>query len=336
MSGEMKSFGGFSHASGRDVKQAYGGFMVNAPIIILDDNSFLTYCEQIGISPRLDGAVVRNRIRDVTNQDFRHPDFMPYIKEKGSAENPSSTLRQSGNEKVTARIPVLSYAEKVPASREEYATLDYYELVHFLPVSLGKEIKAQIGGWEENTCICILGEENITPVKLDALEGETKQLLGAKYEIECENHIRKYEINNRQIQGMMAVLGGFCILLALIGIGNVFSNTVGFVHQRKREFARYMSVGVTPAGIRKIFCIEALILAGRPIQFTLPLAVAAVGYMLKLRYLEVGVFMADAPFLPVIAFMLAALGSVAFAYYLAWRNVRKISLAQVLRDDTMM
>ena len=240
MSGEMKSFGGFSHASGRDVKQAYGGFMVNAPIIILDDNSFLTYCEQIGISPRLDGAVVRNRIRDVTNPDFRHPDFMPYIKETGSAENPSSTLRQSGNEKVTARIPVLSYAEKVPASREEYATLDYYELVHFLPVSLGKEIKAQIGGWEENTCIFILGEENITPVKLDALEGETKQLLGAKYEIECENHIRKYEINNRQIQGMMAVLGGFCILLALIGIGNVFSNTVGFVHQRKREFARYM------------------------------------------------------------------------------------------------
>ena len=134
----------------------------------------------------------------------------------------------------------------------------------------------------------------------------------------------------------MAVLGGFCILLALIGIGNVFSNTVGFVHQRKREFARYMSVGVTPAGIRKIFCIEALILAGRPIQFTLPLAVAAVGYMLKLSYLEVGVFMADVPFLPVIAFMLAALGSVAFAYYLAWRNVRKISLAQVLRDDTMM
>ena len=34
--------------------------------------------------------------------------------------------------------------------------------------------------------------------------------------------------------------------------------------------------------------------------------------------------------------MLAILGSVALAYYLAWRGVRKISLAEVLKDDTMM
>lgn len=34
--------------------------------------------------------------------------------------------------------------------------------------------------------------------------------------------------------------------------------------------------------------------------------------------------------------MMAISGSVALAYYLAWRGVRMIRLAEVLRDDTMM
>lgn len=79
-----------------------------------------------------------------------------------------------------------------------------------------------------------------------------------------------------------------------------------------------------------------MVLAGRPIAITLPAAVIAVGYMLKLSYVEAGEFFAEAPLLSVTAFMLAILGSVALAYYFAWRNVRNISLAEVLRDDTMM
>ena len=46
--------------------------------------------------------------------------------------------------------------------------------------------------------------------------------------------------------------------------------------------------------------------------------------------------MSEAPFVPILLFILAVQGSVALAYYFAWRNVRKISLAEVLKDDTMM
>ncbi len=269
ISEDMKSFGGFAAAGDHYVSKTDGGWLVNAPIVILDDVSFSAYCEQIGITPQLDGAVIWNQIRDVINPDFRHPRYMPYVK----GENATSILRQSGNEEITPEIPVLSYTEKVPALREEYATLDYYELVHFIPVSLWKEIKEQIGGSEEDTYICMLG------------------------------------------------------------IGNVFSNTLGFVRQRKREFARYMSVGMTQGEMKKMFCVEALTIAGRPILITLPPAVVTVGYMLKISYVEVGTFLAEAP---IMIFMLAIWGTVAFAYYLGWRNIRKINLAEVLRDDTMM
>ena len=332
ISENMKSFGGFATAGDNYVRETDGGWLVNVPIVILDDASFLAYCEQIGITPGLDGAVIWNQIRNVTNPDFRHPQYVPYVKGK----NAVSILRQSGNEELTAEIPVLSYTEKVPVLREEYATLDYYELVHFMPVSLWKEIKGQIGGSEEDTYICMLGRENVTLEELDALQGQVESLIAGNYKVESENRIQEVEANNKQIQGMMTIFGGFCVLLAIIGIGNVFSNTLGFVRQRKREFARYMSVGMTQGEIKKMFCIEALTIAGRPVLITLPLAVVAVGYLLKTSYVEVETFLAGAPIIPVMIFMLAIWGTVAFAYYLGWRNIRKINLAGVLQDDTMM
>lgn len=336
LSGEMKAFGGFAQAPGHYVAQMEDGFLVNAPIVILDDGSFLDYCGQIGAAPRLDGAVVINRIRDVTNPDFRHPDFVPYLKEESAGEATVSVLRQPGGGEGTAEVPVLAYTGQLPALREEYATLDYYELVHFIPVSLWNEIGGQIGGTGEEVSVCILGREGVTLEELNDLEGRLNTLLGQNYIIETENRIREYDTNNTQIQGMMDAFGGFCVLLAVIGLGNVFSNTMGFVRQRRREFARYMSVGLTPASLRKMFSIEALVLAGRPVLITLPLAVAAVGAMLKMSYLDAGEFLAEAPLLPIFLFMLAVAACVALSYFLAWRNVRKISLAEVLRDDTMM
>ncbi len=333
MSEAMKSFGGFAIAEDQYVRKTDEGWLVNAPIVILDDASFSVYCEQIGITPQLDGAVIWNQIRDVTNPDFRHPRYMPYVK----GENATSVLRPSGSKtEMTAEIPVLSYTEKVPVLREEYATLDYYELVHFVPVSLWKEIKGQLGGGKEDTYICILGRENVSLEELDTLQGEIDSLIAGNDKTESENRIREVEVNDKQIQGMMALFGGFCVLLAVIGIGNVFSNTLGFVRQRKREFARYMSVGMTPEEIRKMFCIEAFTIAGRPVLITLPPAILTVGYLLRLSYVEVGVFLAEAPITPVAVFMLAIWGTVALAYYLGWRNIRAINLAEVLRDDTML
>ncbi len=336
ISEDMKAFGGFVHASGNDVVQTDSGWMVNAPVIIMDDVSFLAYCERIGATPSVTGAVIRNRIRDVTNPDFRHPEETSYLREQSAGEDATSILRQSGNEAVTAEIPVLAYTEEVPVLREEYATLDYYELVHFIPASLWREIRDQVGGCEGEMYIRILGKADAQPADLAALQDAAVQIVSAKYTAESENRVQEYESNRKMMQGMMAIFGGFCVLLAVIGIGNVFSNTLGFVRQRKREFARYMSVGMTLAEIRKMFCIEALVIAGRPILITVPMAVLAMWYMLKMSYLEVGIFLAEAPYIPIAVFLLAVLGTVALAYYLGWRNVRKINLAEALRDDTMM
>ncbi len=83
-----------------------------------------------------------------------------------------------------------------------------------------------------------------------------------------------------------------------------------------------------------MFCIEALVLAGQPVLITFPPAVLAILFMLKMSYLTMGEFLDEAPFTPIAIFMLAILASVALAYSFAWRNVQKISLSEVLKDDT--
>ena len=332
ISEEMKAFGGFSHASVQQAVKTDAGWMVNAPLVILDDESFLAYCEQIHIPVQLCGAVVRNQIRDVTNPDFRHPVEMPYVK----GEKDICILHKSGDEKQAAEIPVLAYTTQVPVLREEYASLDAYELVHFLPASLWKEIKEKIGGWEEDSYIRVLGKNHESLKELDLLQNRIEEIIGPDYRTESENRIREFEANARIIWGMKVIFGGFCVLLAMIGVGNVFSYTLGFVRQRRREFARYLSIGMTFKELRKMFCVEALIIAGRPLVLTLPPGMIAVWYMLKMSYLGTEEFLSEAPVLPIAVFILAISGFVALAYYLGWRVMGRVDLAEVLKDDTMM
>lgn len=343
MSGELKANGGFSHDAGKYVTQDKCGFLVNAPIIIMDDASFLAYCGQIGAPQRTDGAVIRNVICDVTNPDFRHPQYMPYINDCRTtalagcgAEMPDSDGTGVADVGAAAEIPVIAYTEEVPVLREEYATIDKYELVHFVPASLWRKMKERIGGAEEDTFIRILCRKGISLEELETIQGEIEKSLAGAYTTESENRIREYETNDEKLQGMMLVLGTFCVLLALIGLGNVFSNTLGFVRQRRREFARYLSVGMTPQELRKMFCIEAFALVARPTLWAAVVAVLAVGAMLKASYMNTAEFLAEAPFAPIGAFMLSVGGAVALAYYLSWRRMREMNLAEVLRDDTMI
>ena len=171
---------------------------------------------------------------------------------------------------------------------------------------------------------------------MNALENEITQIIGSEYEIESENRIQEREDNDKMIEGYELILGAFCVLLAIIGIAHVFSHTLGFLRLRKREFARYMSVGLTTEGIRKMFCIEALMIAGRPLLVTSALTIVAVAFMIRASYLDPMEFIKAAPIAPILAFVSAVFAFVALAYYLGGRKILKVSLAEALRDDTMM
>lgn len=328
---EMKKAGGLADAPAEYVSAADGGWLVNAPLVIIDDASFLEYCTRIGAEAKLSGAVILNRTYDATDPNFRARRAFPYL----TGEEGTTTLARAGKEDVTVKLPVLGYTQEVPVLREEYGTLDFYGLVHFLPVSCWNEIREQVQGAEEDCYIRILTQEE-TPAQLNEIGNAVLRLLGGTYETEIENRIQERLDNDRMMSGMKAILTVFCVVLAAIGIGNIFSNTFGFVRQRKREFARYLSVGMTPDEMKRIFFVEALVLAGRPVLLTLPVTTAAVAAFIRISYLPPALFLGEVPFLQMAVFAAAVFGCVGLAYYLGAKRVLRSNPIDALRDDTIL
>ena len=85
-----------------------------------------------------------------------------------------------------------------------------------------------------------------------------------------------------------------------------------------------------------MFCVEALVLAGRPVLITLPIAILLTGLFLKTNYLDISLFLQNAPVMPVLTFILAIFFSVGLAYYLGGRKLLRYSLSEMLRDETML
>lgn len=305
-----------------------GAWLAEAPIVILDDDAFRAYCEEIGITPRLDGTIILNQIWDSLHSNFRHRIYVPYVKEAQDTVTLLNAKQESGQ----AEIPVLAYTQTVPALKEEY---DNYTLVQFMPLSLWEKTADHLGGAEEDTYIRILSENRTDPAGMAALEQEVSRLISPDYDMVSENRIQDKITNDLMIQGYQLILGGLCVMLAFIGIANVFSYTLGFLHQRKREFAQYMSVGLTPGGIRKMFCIEALVIALRPLLITLPLTAAFIVFAVRASRLNLSEFLPVAPVAPIAVFSLAILGFVALAYYIGGKKILRCSMAEALRDDTL-
>ena len=323
-SDELSSLGGLEPVAG--TPKADGQFQVSAPIVVLDDTSFLNFCSQIGITPSLDGAIILNQIWDSINSNFRYKEYVPFVKE----DNRTAALYK--NDK-TVEIPILSYTQTVPTLREEY---DNYTLVHFIPLTMWKKNLGEVFEAESDSYIRILSNETTSLTDLNGLEQEIVRLVSEQYEVESENRVQEKLSNDSLIQGMVMIWGAFCVLLATIGIANVFSNTLGFLRQRKREFARYMSIGLTPLEMRKIFCIEACVIAGKPLLITLPLTVLFVQFAVTASYLDPMAFWSEAPILPVLVFAAAIVLFVSLAYYIGGKRLLQCDLNETLRDDVLV
>ena len=168
------------------------------------------------------------------------------------------------------------------------------------------------------------------------IEKEVKERLSGIYTVDTENRIQA-EIKNEELwKGYKMIAGALCGLLALIGIANIFSHTLGFLYQRKREFARYLSVGVTPAGIKKMLWIEALTVAGRPLLITVPLAALFAVFAVTASYLDPAEFLVALPVFPVLLFILLIFVFVGLAYYIGGKRLLQWDLSEVLGNDTMI
>ncbi len=328
-SDELKALGGLGVVAGSSVTSVEDGYLVKSPLVIMDNKSFEEYCTQIGVTPNLNGAIVLNRIWDNINSNFRYKQYVPFVNESQNV----ISIQNKDNAESISQIEVIAYTQEAPVLREEY---DNYALVQFISLSMWENLAGTISNVETDTYVRVLADSELSLEGVNALETFVVNLIGNDYVTESENRIQEKVSNDEMMDGFMMIIGAFCVLLATIGIANVFSNTLGFIQQRKREFVQYMSIGMTEANIRKMFSIEALVIAGRPLLITLPLTVVFVGFMITASYLDPMEFLVEAPILEISLFIVAIFGFVGLAYYLGGKKILNSDMAETLRNDTLV
>lgn len=291
-----------------------GAYNAKVPIIILDDTSFAAY--------RGDGSdanvVAVNIIWDSVNSERTDRQYVPFLN-----SGKELTLNVNG-----AYIPVDVFADAMPILREEMTQ-------YALTLVMSESYYATLG-------FNLTAEETIYTVKMtdenqnDVVEKRLQALLVAYPDYAFEGRVQELADEMQIQQGLRMIVYLFTGILTCIGLANIFASTLGQVHQRKREFARYFAVGLTPKGAAKILAWEATIVALRPILLTIVVNIPLMALMLDAGGITAADFIAKRlPLIPAILLFVAVIGFVALAYYLGGKKICNMNLAETIKDDTL-
>lgn len=305
---------------------ADGNYVMQVPIYVLDDESFARYRSDNHL-PADDNAVTLNRIWDSQNSSRTDRIYLPLLRVEDSLslEINNPELPHAG----PVNAVVTGYADAMPMIREE-----------FVQNSLSLIISETLyDGFSDalpyaETCYNIkitsaAGESAVMDAVLDILQGDEQ------YTISGRVARTNFDADVRRMLNLF--MGILAALLSLIGLSNVFSATLGQISQRKREFIRYLSIGISPKGMKKILLAEVFIISFRPLLLTflinIPLLALALNYADNISLLQ---YLQNAPYVTVISFSLLVFLCVGLAYTLISRQITGDDMITVLKDETMI
>ncbi len=328
-SDELRSLGGIAKLK-EDTAEKSGEYLIEVPLIILDDASFEEYCSDAGVAAGALGepaGVAVNTIWDSENSNFRYKQYIPFLTTQENRRLALFTDTESATGGFSLKIG--AYTDQTPNLREEY---NNYSLVQILSEST---YISEVDPFYES------GNEmyfNITTDSSDKgadIQEKLSALLEKRYDYTLEGRAEEEAFNEAVSKGYLLLTGTLCGLLACIGIASVFSNTLGFLYQRKREFARYLSVGMTPGGMKKLLLAEAVRVGVKPLLISIPFNLLFVVFAVNASYLDPMEFIEQMPVIPLTVFAVIILGAVGAAYYIGGRKLRQSDMAQILKNDAM-
>lgn len=324
LSDELIENGGYKTMNTNAKQNDNGDYIIDAPVLVLDDYSFEQYCAENNVVNRKDNypnSVVVNKIGEVLYYDLDDNESIPFV--KTVADFSLNLLVQESSEKVN----VIGYSQNVPQIRKDF---DKYSLLQIMSESSYNTL-TDVGSAD----IFYININTNADDNLAETENEIKQILGDKFNYTIENRVDAYDTNVQMYGGYKSIITMICATLACIGISNVFANTLGYMQQRKREFAEYQSIGVTPKSITKILSIEALVIGVKPILLSIPFNILFILLTTSDNGITLSEFLQNAPILPTIIFAIIMLLAIALSYYISGKKILNANIADVLKDDAI-
>lgn len=330
MSDEVKALGGYDILNSSSISLHEGIYLVETPILVLDNESYIEYGDSVGnkdIESDKSSVILVNTIWDSKNSGFMSKEYIPFLKKTADLELKIYSDIQAINE--VEKVTVAAYAEKAPDLREEYKN---YRLIQIMSQDTYNKLTKKLPITDETMYINICA---VLDNSIENIESQCKAIIGNKYEYSIENRPEKEEANAEIYDGYRRIMSAVCGLLACIGIANVFANTLGYIYQRKREFARYQSIGLTPRGTSKMLFVEAFIIGVKPILISIPFNVLFVLFAVNASELDMSEFTSQMPIVPMLIFSFILLATVSLSYFIGSKQMKNYNIVDALKNDTL-
>lgn len=140
---------------------------------------------------------------------------------------------------------------------------------------------------------------------------------------------REYERNIVTIINVFSY--GFIVLISLIAIANVFNTMTTNINLRRRELAMLTSVGMTPAGLRKMMLYECIMYGCKSLMYSIPVSLFATYWIYRIASGTVSGF-----FIPwaSVAVAVCSVFVVVFTTCIyAVRKLNKVSVVDTLKNE---
>jgi putative ABC transport system permease protein len=335
LSDELACLRGIDYLKDNGIVNVGDRYRVNAPLLVLDDNSFRDYCLNIDVPPSLfhesegPNVILINTIWDNINSNRRYKKMIPFIKiHKNQILELTGNETKEGKASEAFSVKIAAASEKLPNLREEF---DDFSLIQIMPVSTYSTLGKNTSGDELYVTILADSENEIGNIQKAILKR-----IGNEVDFTVENRIDTEKRNSDFRKAYKIIIGSLAGLLVFIGLANVLSNTLGLIYQRKREISRYITIGLSPKGVVRILIYEATILAVKPILISLLINIPLVLLALNASLIRLDEFMNHIPVIPIVIFAGVIIVSVEAAYYIAGRRIYSINLVDTIKNDTMM
>lgn len=315
----------------REKNEKQEGWQMDVHLLILDAQSFANYCREQSIFTDAE-AIMINLLWDDTRSSYRNRQYIPFVKDSTGA------LYLEEKETLVPTFTYCCHTTAMPAIREELEQKALNLVVSeetYASVKKRLQKKSGEGNGEVYYNICLSEEIRNDPVKSEKIQEELTSFV-SDHTGEWEGRLKEEASDQAARKGFHIVISTMAIILACIGISGILSTTLGQLYQRKKEFARYLSVGVSPKEIEKLLLLEGTFIIGRPILLAFLVDIPVTALFLYLSPPTVGEFLRHIPVIPLSVFLTVSVMLVAAVYLAAIKNIRKEDLATFLKDETML
>ncbi|MGL4799316.1 MAG: ABC transporter permease, partial [Cellulosilyticaceae bacterium] len=330
----------------REVRLEDGIYQFEGNIRILDDASFVAYCEKIGAeATRIQGsdtpqAILYNQAL-YSDQVFEHErENVPIFNWKAGHKLALTEYMRKSEREETGRLPLdfeveLAYVTQTPLTHGMY--LDVYDTVLIMSESTVEQIVPQLSPenqrrYNKEITYLDMDREDIPKVQAQIESIYARHKDKANYDYWDVNAAEEAMAQSMKLTMGMMGIGMFFI--AMIGIVNIYSTISSQMVARRREFAMLKSIGISPEGLRKVLILESIGYSLKPVIIGVCLVTAFGMFLLwaiklGVRYifevLPYGTFVGVGGALSIIVFVIS---------YTLMRRIEKETIIDVLRDES--